>query len=56
MAIWTVARYPNGTWGKPRPNDPAYDQSEVFHIHASHRGEAVEKAKHLSHDPVQMAR
>jgi hypothetical protein len=44
--IWTVARFPNGTWSYGgRPDDPDYEQCEVFRVLAADGPRAVRKAQ-----------
>ena len=39
--IWTIARYPNGTWSTDgRPDDPDYEGCEIFQITAVSRDQA----------------
>lgn len=44
--LWTVARYPNGTWDTGgKPNDPSYEYAEVFQVIADSRDAAKKKAQ-----------
>jgi hypothetical protein len=46
MMLWTVARFPNGSWTSGgKPNDPDYALCEVWRIEADSRTEAVRKAQ-----------
>lgn len=45
--LWTVARWPNGTWdtgGKPSDHDP---ECEVFQVEADSREKAKAKAQRI---------
>lgn len=44
--LWTVARFPNGSWdtGGP-PDDPCYSECEVFQVDASSREQAKKLAQ-----------
>lgn len=44
--LWTVARYPNGSWDTGGlPDDPDYAECEVFQIDASSREQAKKLAQ-----------
>lgn len=44
--IWTVVRFPNGSWSYGgRPNDPDYEDCEVYRVLAQHAKQAVKKAQ-----------
>jgi hypothetical protein len=44
--LWTVARFPNGSWTSGgKPDAPDYAECEVWQIEADHRDQAVKKAK-----------
>lgn len=44
--IWTVVRFPNGSWGYGgKPTDPDYAECEVFRISAADGKAAVKKAQ-----------
>ncbi|BCQ68188.1 hypothetical protein PEQA60_21780 [Pseudomonas sp. Eqa60] len=46
MSLWTVARWPSGTWDTGgSPNDPDYAECEVFQVEAKSRDEAKKKAQ-----------
>jgi len=46
VTLWTVARFPNGSWTTGgRPDSPDYAQCEVWQIEASSRHEATKKAQ-----------
>jgi hypothetical protein len=46
--LWTVARYPDGSWGTGgSPNDADYAHCEVYQVPASDRDSATKKAKLL---------
>ena len=44
--IWTVARFPNGSWSYGgRPDSPDYEHCEVWQIEAKYPMDAVKKAQ-----------
>lgn len=44
--LWTVARYPAGTWDTgSKPSDPAYESCEVYQIIADSREQAKKSAQ-----------
>lgn len=44
--IWTVVRFPNGSWSYGgRPTDPDYAECETWRIDASNGPAAVKKAQ-----------
>jgi len=44
--IWTVVRFPNGSWSYGgKPDSPDYEQCEVWRIAAESAKEAVKKAQ-----------
>jgi hypothetical protein len=44
--LWTVARFPNGTWSTGgSPKDPEYKDCEVFVVDAETRDTAKRKAQ-----------
>lgn len=44
--IWTVVRFPNGSWSYGgKPNDPDYAECEVWQIEAKSSASAVKKAQ-----------
>ena len=46
MKLWTVVRFPNGSWGYGgKPTDPDYAECEVWVIEASTGPAAVKKAQ-----------
>ena len=46
--LWTVARYPAGTWDTGgSPSDPAYEFCEVYQVPADSRDQAKKKAQAL---------
>lgn len=46
--IWTVARFPNGSWMTGgTPNDPAYKDAKVFRVEADTREKAKRKAQRI---------
>jgi len=46
MQMWTVARYPNGSWDTGgRMDDPGYAECEVFRVAAESRDQAKKKAQ-----------
>ena len=46
IRLWTVARFPNGSWSfGGKVDDPAYSESEVFRIPAFNGKEAIKKAQ-----------
>lgn len=49
--LWTVARFPNGSWSTGgTPDSPGYDDCEIWQIEATTREAATKKAQaHRSH-------
>lgn len=46
MRLWTVARFPNGSWSTGgKSDDPDYSECEVFQVMASSRDEAKKRAQ-----------
>ena len=46
MKMWTVVRFPNGSWSYGgRPDSPDYAQCEVWEIEAETADKAVKKAQ-----------
>lgn len=46
MQMWTVARYPNGSWDTGgRMDNPDYAECEVFRVAAEGRDQAKKKAQ-----------
>jgi len=46
MSIWTVARFPNGSWSTGgSPDSPDYADCEVFRVNAETREQATRKAQ-----------
>lgn len=46
ITMWTVVRFPNGSWSTGgRPEDPAYSECEVFRVEAGDRDEAKKLAQ-----------
>jgi len=44
--LWTVARFPNGSWTTGgKPSDPDYAECEVWRIDAESRDDAKKKAQ-----------
>lgn len=44
--LWTVARYPVGTWDTGgKTSDPAYESCEVYQVLAESRDQAKKKAQ-----------
>jgi hypothetical protein len=44
--LWTVVRFPNGSWSYGgRPDSPEYERCEVWRIEAATAKEAVKKAQ-----------
>lgn len=44
--LWTVVRFPNGSWSYGgKPDDPDYEQCEVWRIDAESPERAVKKAQ-----------
>lgn len=45
-SVWTVARYPNGSWDTGgKPDDPDYAECEVFRVLATGRDQAKKLAQ-----------
>ena len=54
--IWTVARFPNGSWTTGgRPDDPAYSECEVWRVEARNRDEAKQKAQALRRKAIKLS-
>lgn len=48
MRCWTVARFPSGIWSTGgSPNDPEYENCEVWQVSAKSRDEAKRKAQSM---------
>lgn len=46
MRLWTVVRFPNGSWSYGgKPTSPDYELCEVFQIEAASGTAAVKKAQ-----------
>jgi hypothetical protein len=46
MKVWTVVRFPNGSWSYGgRPDSPDYAECEVWEIEAETAAKAVRKAQ-----------
>lgn len=54
--MWTVARFPNGSWSAGgKPDDPDYALCEVFRVSATNDKEAKRKAQALRRKAVKAA-